>query len=84
MDSKAVFDEVVAILKPFVKNQGAFAAIANETAILRDLKVNSARLVEVLVRIQERFGIEVSDEEADKVRTVGDTVKLVVRAKSSA
>jgi acyl carrier protein len=81
MDRELVFQQVVAILKPFVKNQAAFAAVTGQTAILRDLKVNSARLVEVVLRIQERFGIQVTDDDADKLRTVGDTVALIERLK---
>ena len=78
MDQKEAFETVVAILKPFVKNHEALAAVAMETSIMRDLKVNSARLVDVVMEIEERFGIQVKDEEADQVRTVGDAVSLVL------
>lgn len=84
MDNKAVFEQVVGILKPFVKNQDALAAVGNETSIQKDLKVNSARLVDVVLEIEERFDITVSDDEADKVRTVGDAVELILRRKTSA
>ena len=78
MDEKKVFDDVVAILKPFVKNQEALATVAMETSILKDLKVNSARLVDVVLEMEDKFGIEVKDEDADKVKTVGDAVKLIL------
>jgi acyl carrier protein len=78
MDQKEVMDKVVAILKPFVKNQEALATLGLETSILKDLKVNSARLVDVILDIEERFGIQVKDDEAEKVRTVGDAVNLVL------
>jgi acyl carrier protein len=78
MTEQQAFEKVVAIIKPFVKNQEAFAAVAMETSILKDLKVNSARLVDVVLEIEDAFGIEVKDDEADKVRTVGDAVRLIV------
>jgi acyl carrier protein len=82
MEQQQIFDKVVGILKPFVKNQDAFATVALETSILKDLKVNSARLVDVVLEIEDAFGIEIADEDADKVRTVGDAVSLIVsRAK---
>jgi acyl carrier protein len=84
MDDKEVFEKVVAILKPFVKNQEALANIALQTSIQKDLRVNSARLVDVVLEIEERFGIQVKDEDAEKVRTVGDAVSLVVREKAKA
>jgi acyl carrier protein len=84
MDQKEVFDQVVAILKPFVKNREALATVALQTSIQKDLKINSARLVDVVLDIEERFGIQVNDEEADKVRTVGDAVSLILREKANA
>lgn len=78
MEQKEVFDKVVGILKPFVKNTDALASVAMETSILKDLKVNSARLVDVVLEIEDNFGIEVKDEDADKVKTVGDAVSLIL------
>jgi acyl carrier protein len=84
MDQKEVFEGVVAILKPFVKNREALANVGLEMSIQKDLKVNSARLVDVVLEIEERFGIQVKDEEAEKVRTVGDAVNLILRQKATA
>jgi acyl carrier protein len=84
MDQKEVFEKVVAILKPFAKNKDALASVALETAIQKDLKVNSARLVDIVLEIEEIFGVEVKDEDAEKVRTVGDAVNLVMYLKASA
>jgi acyl carrier protein len=82
MTEQQVFEKVVGIIKPFVKNPEALASVAMETSILKDLKVNSARLVDVVLEIEDAFNIEVKDDEADKVRTVGDAVKLIMeRAK---
>jgi acyl carrier protein len=78
VNQQEVIDKVVAILKPFAKNQEALASVGLETSIMKDLKVNSARLVDVVLEIEERFAITVSDDEADKVRTVGDAVKLIL------
>jgi acyl carrier protein len=78
MKKEEVFDQVIAILKPFTKAPEVLAAAQMETSILKDLKVNSARLVDVVLEIEDRFGIEVKDEDADNVRTVGDAVNLIL------
>jgi acyl carrier protein len=83
MDQKEVFEKVVAILKPFAKNKDALANVALETAIQKDLKVNSARLVDIVLELEEIFGIQVKDEDAEKVRTVGDAVNLVMYLKKA-
>lgn len=82
MTQQEAVAKVVAILKPFVKSPEALAAVSMETSILKDLKVNSARLVDVVLEIEDTFGIEVKDEDADKVKTVGDAVNLIMAAKA--
>lgn len=81
MEQQQVFDKVVSILKPFVKSPEALSSVAMETSILKDLKVNSARLVDVVLEFEDAFGIEIKDEDADKVKTVGDAVNLILTAK---
>jgi acyl carrier protein len=78
MEQSEVMEGVVKILTPWVKNQDALAAISMETNILEDLKVNSARLVDVVIAFEDEFDIEVEDEEVDTVNTVGDAVNMIV------
>ena len=81
MSQQEVFEKVVKILTPYVKNQGALDKVSLETHILDDLKVNSARLVDVVLAFEDEFDIEIPDEDVDTVNTVGDCVKLVIEKK---
>jgi acyl carrier protein len=76
-DEKQIFEKVVDILKPYVRNPEALASVSATTDILSGLKVNSARLVDVVLAFEDAFGIEVADDDADKVQTVGDAVRLI-------
>lgn len=78
MTRQEVFDKVVAIIGPFAKDEEAFAKVSEDTNILTDLKVNSARLVDVILDFEDEFDIEVEDEDADSVNTVGDAVNLIM------
>ena len=77
MTEEKIFEKVVDILKPYAKDAGALASVSLETNILSGLKVNSARLVDVVLAFEDAFGIEVADDDADKVQTVGDAVRLI-------
>jgi len=77
MDQAEVMERVVKILTPWVKNEEALAHVSHETNILEDLKVNSARLVDVVIAFEDEFDIEIADEDVDKVNTVGDAVTLI-------
>ncbi|MGI9589940.1 MAG: phosphopantetheine-binding protein [Myxococcota bacterium] len=78
MEKAAAFEAVVKILTPHVKNQEALANVSEATHILDELKVNSARLVDVVLAFEDEFDIEIPDEDVDSVNTVGDCVQLVL------
>ncbi len=77
MSQQEVFERVVKILTPYVKNHGALDGVAMGTHILDDLKVNSARLVDVVLEFEDAFDIEIADDDVDTVQTVGDAVTLI-------
>jgi len=77
MDDQKIFDEMVNILKVYTKDQILLEKATLETHILNDLKVNSARLVDVIIKCEDVFGISVDDDEADKIRTIGDAVSII-------
>lgn len=77
MDDKKIFDEMVNILKVYTKDQTLLDKATLDTHILNDLKVNSARLVDVIIKCEDVFGISVDDDEADKIRTIGDAVRII-------
>jgi acyl carrier protein len=77
MTREEIFAKVVEIIRPFVKNQEALDSVEDSTNILQDLKVNSARLVDIILDFEDAFDIEVEDEDADAVNTVGDAVELI-------
>ena len=77
MESTEIFERVVKILTPYVKNQQALDSVAVDTHILDDLKVNSARLVDVVLEFEDAFDISIPDEEAEKIQTVGDAIKYI-------
>jgi acyl carrier protein len=77
MTEEKILEKVVDILKPYAKDADALASVSLQTNILSGLKVNSARLVDVVLAFEDAFGIEVADDDADKVETVGDAVRLI-------
>jgi acyl carrier protein len=52
--------------------------ITPESRFVEDLGADSLDLVELMMRFEEEFEIEVYDAEAEKCATVGDATKLVI------
>jgi acyl carrier protein len=77
MEQSEIMQRVVKILTPWVKNEDSLASVSMDTNILDDLKVNSARLVDVVIAFEDDFDIEIADDDVDSVNTVGDAVNLI-------
>ena len=52
-------------------------AVKMETHLMKDLEADSLDAVEIIMAIEDEFGIEVPDEEAEKFKTVSDIVNYV-------
>jgi acyl carrier protein len=77
MDEQSVFSKMVEILKAYTKDPSLLDKATMDTHILNDLKVNSARLVDVIIKCEDVFGVTVEDDEADKIGTIGDAVAII-------
>ncbi|MDO9558651.1 MAG: phosphopantetheine-binding protein [Syntrophales bacterium] len=77
MDEQKIFEAMTDILRPYTKDAALLERATRDTHILDDLKVNSARLVDVIIKCEDVFGITVDDDEADTIRTIGSAVDLI-------
>jgi acyl carrier protein len=48
-----------------------------EASFIDDLGADSLDLVELIMAMEEEFGIEISDEDAEKIKTVQDVVNYI-------
>ena len=64
--------EVIDII---VEQLGVDAAdVTMKKSFVEDLNADSLDLTELIMTFEERFGFEISEEEAEKLKTVGDVV----------
>ncbi len=51
-----------------------------DTAFVDDLGADSLDIFQIIMGIEEEFDIEIANEEAEKIRTVGDAVEKIKTA----
>ena len=76
-------NEIFETVKKIVSEQlGVEEEIVNmESTFVDDLAADSLDIVELIMSIEEEFDIEISDEDAEKIVTVGDVVKYIEKNK---
>jgi acyl carrier protein len=53
------------------------AEVTPEAAFVDDLGADSLDLVELIMAMEEEFGTEIADEDAEKLRTVQDVISFI-------
>jgi acyl carrier protein len=58
--------------------------VALNKSFVEDLNADSLDLTELIMTFEERFGFEISEEDAEKLKTVGDVVDYIEKRKVNA
>jgi len=57
------------------------AGISRKTSFVNDLNADSLDTVELVMEFEDRFETSIPDEEAEKIKTVGEAIDFIVKAK---
>ena len=77
MTREEVFAQVKAILVDTLSVDDD--KVTEAARFQEDLETDSLDLVELVMTMEEKFGIKISDEEAGEIKTVGDAVDFVIK-----
>jgi len=65
-----------------VEQLGVDAAdVSPAKSFIEDLNADSLDITELVMTFEERFGFEISEEDAEKLKTVGDVIEYVKKKK---
>lgn len=75
MTEQEIFDKIAKLIADnFQLDQ---SKITMDTNFTQDLDADSIDLVEFVMQLEDEFGAEIPDEEAEKLATVGDAVAYI-------
>jgi acyl carrier protein len=79
VDKIEIFKKVLDMVTPYCRNEAGLKNASESSRFLEDLGVNSARLVDIVLNMEDEFHIEIEDSVADKIHTLGDAVTLITQ-----
>ncbi len=77
MIKEEIIEQLKSIVKPFVRNQEAFENLTEETDFITDLQINSANLVDVILDVEDAFGIVIDNQSMEKMLNIRATLDII-------
>lgn len=77
MDKEELITELKCIVKPYSGDMDAWEKINEDTDFIKDLKINSANLVDVVLDLEEKFEIEIDNDSMTKMLSVKAAIEII-------
>ena len=77
MTKEELIIKLKVIVKPYVQNEQAFKNLSEETDFIKDLKINSANLVDVVLDVEDEFDIEIDNDSMEKMLSVKAAIEII-------
>ena len=66
------------IVRKFAPRDRAGVALTPETRLVDDFGIDSPRMIDIVLEVEDRFGVSVDDDAMARVRTFGEVLSLVL------
>tara|TARA_R110002124_G_scaffold264602_1_gene431268 strand:+ start:391 stop:642 length:252 start_codon:yes stop_codon:yes gene_type:complete len=77
MENEELISKLKAIVSPYVQDNEAFENLSKDTDFVKDLKINSANLVDIILDIEDEFDIRLENEDMEKMLDVKAAMEIV-------
>jgi acyl carrier protein len=82
MERTQLKQDLLAVFRPFMRRVPNDFVISETTSLIKDIGIDSADMIDLMLSIEERFSIEIQDEQVDRIKTFGDLVGVVQKLTS--
>jgi acyl carrier protein len=77
MNRDHIVNQLKALIAPYVEDATAVDTLSETSELVNHLHINSLHLVDIVLDVEAEFDIEITPDEADRLRTVGSVIDLI-------
>lgn len=74
---KSIHKTIIEILTKYAFNKSLIQRASPSSNMVKDLKINSARIVDIILDIEDEFQIEIDNQSLEKIKTINDLTKII-------
>ena len=78
MSRQEVLEGLKSVLAPYTMDKEALNSINDDTEFIKDLKINSANLVDIIIDAEDKYDIEIDPDSAEKIQNVGNCIDVIM------
>ena len=82
MTTKQIVSSLKKIVAPYVQNEEKFKNFNENTDFIKDLEINSANLVDIVLDVEDEFDIAIDNDAMDNMLTVEDAISIIKAKKN--
>tara|TARA_R100001369_G_scaffold92334_2_gene136836 strand:- start:6153 stop:6410 length:258 start_codon:yes stop_codon:yes gene_type:complete len=79
VESDQHFEQLKDIVKMYLPDDVSVDAIEVDSNFVKELNINSANLVDIVLDVEDAFGIRLENEDMDKMQTVQDALIIIAQ-----
>lgn len=77
MTTEEKYAMLKSIIKPYLPEDVPVASISRDSHFIRELNINSANLVDIVLDVEDTFNITLENEDMESMQTVNDALKII-------
>ena len=77
MDRITIIENLKNIIEPFEGDKEALDNLTEQTDFIKDLNINSANLVDIILDVEDFFDIQIDNESMEKMLNIEATIAIV-------
>lgn len=77
MDREQLMNQLKVTLKPYSEDKEALENLAEDSDFIKDLKINSANLVDLVLDLEEEYQIEIDNDSMSRMLNVKAAIDVI-------
>ena len=77
MKKDTLISKLKAIIEPYIQDEEAFKKLSENTDFVKDLKINSANLVDIILDIEDEFDIRLENGDGEQMLDVKSAMDII-------